>query len=62
MGLYLYSMGMGIGMPISAGADLGYWLLYIHCWVAIGLWQVMGRGNWFLALVVDKAGKDWGNV
>ena len=38
-------MGMGIGLYISACADLDYWLLYIHCWVAIGLWQIVERGT-----------------
>ena len=45
---------MGIGTYIGASADLDYWLLYMHCWVAIGLWQVMEWGNWFLALVAGR--------
>lgn len=36
-------MGMGIGMPISAGADLDYWLLYIYI-ADLGYWSMASNG------------------
>ena len=53
-------MGMGMGLLISVGAGLGYWLIYIYTLLGIYWSRVnSGIGNWFLALMAGKADKDW---